>query len=143
MNIRVKVGDQYFDVRVGDLSSRPVVAEVDGETFEIWPEENGAVPAPVVKVSVESAAQAAAAAPKPVSANCDDTRLVLAPIPGVIISVSVKAGETVKPGQELCMLEAMKMKNPIRAVRHGQIEEVIVNVGDHVKHGQPLVAFSD
>lgn len=143
MNIRVKVGDEYFDVRIGDLSARPVVAEVDGEAFEVWPEENTTAPVPVMKVSVESAAQAAAAAPKPVSANCDDNRMVLAPIPGVIISVSVKAGDTVKPGQELCMLEAMKMKNPIRAVRHGQIEEVIVSVGDHVKHGQPLAAFSN
>ncbi len=143
MNIRVKVGDQYFDVKVGDLSSRPVMAEVDGEMFEIWPEENGAAPVEIVKVPIETAAQESAMAPKPVSANCDDARVVLAPIPGVIISISVKIGDTVKPGQELCMLEAMKMKNPIRAVRHGKIEDIIVNVGDHVKHGQLLLAFTD
>jgi biotin carboxyl carrier protein len=73
----------------------------------------------------------------------DKGKAVLAPIPGVILSVAVCAGATVKVGQELCVLEAMKMKNAIRSTRAGVIANVYVSEGDHVKHGQVLVDFAD
>ena len=41
------------------------------------------------------------------------------------------------------MLEAMKMKNPIRATREGTVATVLISVGDHVRHGQPLVEFTN
>ena len=68
---------------------------------------------------------------------------VLAPIPGVIIAISVKPGDSVTRGQELCVLEAMKMKNAIRASRDGKIAAILVNVGDHVKNSQVLIEFTD
>ena len=66
-----------------------------------------------------------------------------APIPGTIVAVLVKAGESVKTGQELCTLEAMKMKNAIRANRDGTVANVLVANGDSVKYGQPLVEFTE
>jgi len=57
--------------------------------------------------------------------------------------VAVKPGDAIKAGQELLTLEAMKMKNAIRSNRDGVIASVLVAVGDHVKHGQPLVEFSE
>jgi biotin carboxyl carrier protein len=49
----------------------------------------------------------------------------------------------VKRGEEICVLEAMKMKNSIRAARDGVIETIAVTVGDQVRHGQTLIEFSD
>jgi biotin carboxyl carrier protein len=66
---------------------------------------------------------------------------VTAPLPGVIISIDVKAGDVVKRGQSLLTLEAMKMKNAIRSTREGTIAEVHVANGDQVQHGQLLVSF--
>ncbi len=142
MKLSVKVNDQVFEVEVGDLSARPITAVVDGETFEVWPvEENGSSQAAQPAAVKTPAAPARPAAPAPGGTNSG--RAVNAPIPGVIISVAVKPGDKVTTGQELCMLEAMKMKNAIRATRDGVIAAVLVNTGDHVRHGQPLVEFTD
>jgi biotin carboxyl carrier protein len=66
---------------------------------------------------------------------------VLAPLPGVIVAVLVKSGDQVARGQELCTLEAMKMKNAIKSSREGIIDTIAVNVGDQVNHGQMLIRF--
>ncbi len=72
-----------------------------------------------------------------------DSATVIAPIPGTIIAVSVQPGDRVEHGQELCVLEAMKMKNAIRATRAGMVSKVHVAVGAQVRQGQPLVSYSD
>ncbi len=150
MKIKVKIDEQEFEVEIADLAARPIVALVDGQCFEVWPEE--AASAPLLEMKpVERHAAPAPAAPRPAvpapaepaPAVVDKTKAVLAPIPGVILSVAVCAGATVKNGQELCVLEAMKMKNTIRATRAGTIANVFVSEGDHVKHGQVLVDFAD
>ena len=144
MKLRVKINDKTFDVEVGDLQARPIQAIVDGETFEIFPEESEVAAPPV------AAAPAAAkptvpqpAAPAKPALEVNAAKAVLAPLPGVILSIAVKVGDTVKPGQELCVLEAMKMRNPIRAGRNGTIAAIHIHVGDTVRHSSPLMEYSD
>lgn len=62
-------------------------------------------------------------------------------MPGQIAEVTVSAGDTVERGQLLCKLEAMKMKNQIRAPKGGRIEAVHVSVGEQVQYGDPLVTY--
>ncbi|WP_414839436.1 biotin/lipoyl-containing protein [Carnobacterium sp. TMP28] len=64
---------------------------------------------------------------------------VKAPMPGTIISVLVQLGETIKAGQVLCVLEAMKMENEIVAPQDGTIKEVMVSKGMAVEVGANLV----
>ena len=66
---------------------------------------------------------------------------VTAPMPGVVLSVEVAPGAAVTRGQLLLVLEAMKMKNDIRAERDGVIVSVSVAPGDQVRHGDPLIAY--
>jgi propionyl-CoA carboxylase alpha chain len=61
----------------------------------------------------------------------------------VIVSVAVQPGDTVQVGQELCVLEAMKMNNTIRAARAGTVARVNVSVGQHVKHGEVLLEYAE
>jgi biotin carboxyl carrier protein len=68
--------------------------------------------------------------------------VVRAPIPGVIVALSVQPGVAVTFGQELCVLEAMKMENMIRAPRAGTIAAVRVTVGQHVKRQDVLVEYA-
>jgi biotin carboxyl carrier protein len=143
MKVRVKIEDQIFEVEVADLSARPILATIEGETFAIWPEAEAAAAAePVVSGSAPCppAPVTRAASPEPAA---NSGKAVAAPIPGVIISVAVKSGDAVKHGQELCILEAMKMKNIIRATREGVIATVLIKAGDTVQHGQPLVEFTE
>jgi glutaconyl-CoA decarboxylase len=59
-------------------------------------------------------------------------------MPGTILSVNVKAGDAVKKGQVICILEAMKMENEIMSGTDGTITSVAVNQGDSVNTGQVL-----
>ncbi|MEG0496596.1 MAG: DUF2118 domain-containing protein [Carnobacterium sp.] len=64
---------------------------------------------------------------------------VKAPMPGIIINVTVRLGETVKAGQVLCILEAMKMENEIVAPEDGIVSEIVVSKGATVEAGASLV----
>jgi biotin carboxyl carrier protein len=139
MKIQVKIDEQVFEVEIEDVQARPVIAVVDGEQFEVWPEAAAAEAArsmPVVRGSAPVVAPVVAAP----AASAGNALTVTAPLPGVI-SIDVKAGDVVKHGQSLLTLEAMKMKNAIRSTREGTIAEVHVASGDQVNHGQLLVSF--
>jgi biotin carboxyl carrier protein len=64
-----------------------------------------------------------------------------APMPGVILEVHVAPGAVVRRGDPLLVLEAMKMRNTIRAPRDATVLAVVVGLGSHVAAGQPLVRF--
>lgn len=68
-------------------------------------------------------------------------RSVTSPMPGVVLAVAVGVGETVQRGHTLLVLEAMKMKNEIKAERDGTIAAVLVVAGAQVKHGDVLVEY--
>jgi len=144
MNIHVKIGEQIFEVEVGDITARPVLVKVDCDTYEVWP----TVDVPSVQAATAERPVATPIAPRPAAptasvASSDKKRVVSAPLPGTIISVSALPGMNVKPGQELCVLEAMKMKNAICSTRIGTIAAILVNVNDQVQKGQPLVEYTD
>jgi glutaconyl-CoA/methylmalonyl-CoA decarboxylase subunit gamma len=146
MKLRIKVDLQTFEVEVGDINERPVRVSVDGDTFEIWPEEIAApAEAPAAALLSPSPISSAVAAPPspPAVPAGDRTRAVTAPIPGVILSINVKVGDQVAFGQELCILEAMKMKNQIRANRAGKILSIHISPGDQVRHSQVLMEYAD
>ena len=134
MKVSVKINGQTYDVEIQDINKRPILAVVDGETFEIHPEtELGAPtafePAPVKMV---------ASAPQSISGKA-----LLAPLPGTITEIFVLPGAQVEMGQPVCVIEAMKMKNTIRANRSGTVSSVSVSPGQSVKHKQVLVEFGD
>jgi biotin carboxyl carrier protein len=65
----------------------------------------------------------------------------LAPMPGVLITVAVQAGQVVHEGERLVVIESMKMQSEIVAVREGVVEQVFLEVGDTFERGAPLVAL--
>ena len=94
-------------------------------------------PSPTVAVPASMAVTAPAAAPAPVPAAAAEA--VNAPLPGKVLSVAVKAGDRVQKGDELCVIEAMKMGNSVKAPREGFVAEVCVAQGNTVAFGAPLV----
>lgn len=132
---RVTVDGRIYDVEIDDPHARPVTARLSGFAFSVdveparpEPEDDGAVddaPAPTV------AGDTAVGGPQAMTA----------PIPGVVAAVSVKAGQTVKRGDELVTLDAMKMMNVIRSPWDGTVATVHVAMGSKVVQGEPLVTF--
>jgi len=141
MKIHVKIEDTTYEVSVGDLSARPVIASVDGQDFEVWPEEMS-IPGEAIEATTSKPASVPQAR-KPMDVSNGDTRSVKAPLPGVIIEIQVSEGDRVAYGQELCVLEAMKMKNTIRANREGRIKKIHAAISDQVQHSAVLMEFED
>jgi len=144
MKLKVVIDNQTYDVEVKDIHARPVIAVVEGERYEVWLE----IDEPQASHSSAVPSVSLPDSPQPTSAsklepNTGGAKDVTSPLPGVIVAVLVKPGDEISRGQELCTLEAMKMKNAIRANREGTIAAVEVNVGDQVGHGQVLMTYTD
>jgi biotin carboxyl carrier protein len=144
MFMKVLIDGKTYDVRIEDIHARPIIAQVDGERYEVWPEDekpNDDQQSSVPLISVpEPYPMQTPLAPK---SQGDIAQEVKAPLPGVIVAILVKPGDDVVRGQELCTLEAMKMKNAIKSSREGRIDNIAVTVGDQVSHGQVLMTFDD
>jgi glutaconyl-CoA/methylmalonyl-CoA decarboxylase subunit gamma len=144
MHYSIKIGDQTYSADIENLDARPIVVTVDGDRVEVWPEEN-IKPDQAVRIEEKSSPKPdeTPCLPVPASQPGASARSVKAPIPGVIIEIKVTAGQSVNRGDVLCILEAMKMKNSIRAGRSGVIGSIQINVGDQVRHGQILMDFTE
>ncbi len=100
-----------------------------------------AAAAPAAAPAVEAApASSAAPAAAPAVTGKGDT--VVAPMPGTILKVNVAQGDSVKAGQVLVVLEAMKMENEIMAPRDGVITQVVTSKGSSVDTGAALVVLA-
>jgi len=146
MKYKITVNNKTYEVEIENINARPVIAYVDGERFEVMPENAGQVEtrkdteAKAEKKSFDPhPAPAASLSPNPaLSGNA-----LTAPLPGTVLEVFVKAGEKVEAGQVVVVIEAMKMKNSIRSVYSGTVSEVLVSAGQSVAHKQALIKFAD
>ena len=123
---------------------------VNGKTYDVMVEETGAVAsAPVAApVAAPTAAPAAAPAPSPAASPAPaapvaaGSETITSPMPGTILGVKVNAGDAVKAGQVLLVLEAMKMENEIKAPHDATVAAVLVKQGDSVDSGADLVSLA-
>lgn len=144
---QIRVNDREYQVEIADMNVRPIRVMVDGETFEVWPGENtppkptGETPPARVPTPAPAPTPRASAIPTPSGpvAPSGSGRVIKSPLPGVVIAVHVQPGEEIAAGQPVCVVEAMKMNNVIRASQPGKVAAMRVAVGQHVKHHDVLV----
>ena len=106
---------------------------VEGKTYEVEVEEIGSTAAAVSRPTPASAPAAA-----PVRAGSNE---VSAPMPGTILQIKVTEGQSVKAGDVLCILEAMKMENEIVAPQDGVIAKIHVAKGTKAATGDILISL--
>ena len=136
---QITIEGRRFDVRLlGDPQQEEVQVEVNGRTLTVG------VKALPVAGEATAAAPSLEIAPAPISqATALSASIVAAPLPGVIKSVVARPGQRVSVGDELLVIEAMKMDNVIRASREGIIDTIHVAEGHQVAHGEPLLEYRE
>ena len=129
-----------FQVKVNGVSYQVEVEETAGG-FAPVPQAAPAAPVPVPVAAPAAPAPAAVPAAAPVAAPVAGGEKINSPMPGTILDVRVSAGQSVKKGQVLCILEAMKMENEIISPRDGAVAQVVANKGASVNAGDPLMVL--
>ncbi len=120
---------------------RNFIVNVNGTSYQIGVEEIDGTAAPKA-APAPAPAPVPAAAPAPAAKPAAGASTVNSPMPGNILSVNVKPGDSVKSGAVAMILEAMKMENEILVPADGTIKEVYVQKGSTVDTGAPLFAMN-
>lgn len=115
---------------------------VNGNVYDVTVEENGStgVAAPVSRKMAAAPKAAPAAAPK--AAGAAGSIKVEAPVAGKVFKIEANVGASVKRGDTILILEAMKMENPIVAPEDGTVASIDVAVGDAVESGAVLATLN-
>jgi biotin carboxyl carrier protein len=153
-SFRINIAGTTYLVEVEDTQQTPIQVRVNGRPYAVEVEWQGAESEATVKPEIipaysaeEVGGQQTKRPPLPPTPRVSDTeqttaKAIEAPMPGTILDIRVKVGDSVERGDELCVLEAMKMRNSIKSTRAGQIAEVLVANGAKVAYGDPLVRFA-
>lgn len=141
---KFKINGNGYEVAINSVEGQTASVTVNGTPYTVELEEAPA--APVQAVPVQSAPVQAAPAPAPAAAApaapSGAGKAVTSPLPGVIIAIKVNVGDVVKAGQEVAVLEAMKMENSIEATHDGTVTAINVAKGDSVLEGAPVVTIA-
>ena len=137
---RIKIEDQWYDVEIGDLTTSTVEVTVNGESFSIEIEATQQDQRPDLRRqrSSEPITRQTPLDAAPSRTQVNET-ILRSPMPGRVMSITVRPGDSVSEGDEVCVVEAMKMEQSIRAPRNGIVKEIHVQPMDSVNANDPLV----
>jgi len=135
MNYRFRIGGQDFAVEVERQSPATLRVSVNGNLFDVSviPE---AAPAPERETAIGTGGGLPTAQPVTPEAFSGE---VLAPIPGLILEVRVRVGDSVRAGQAVAVMEAMKMENNLLTNVSGVVTEILVQKGSEVATGDVIL----
>lgn len=147
---KYKINGAQFDVTIDSISGNLAKVEVNGIPFEVEMQGSSLVEEdlPTQTASAEATTTAAPAAPAAEVTPASTAKgaagagtPVKAPLPGVVTKVLVSAGQAVKKGDNVLVLEAMKMENNITAESDGNVTGICVAPGDSVMEGTVLLTI--
>ena len=144
---RVNLGGQQYEIedqwRIGDplylgsIDAQPVSVQIEQSNYQYTLFHRGfrfkaSVLAPrVAELSTHMLEKAAA----------DMSKFLLSPMPGLLVTLNAKPGDSVEEGSELAIIEAMKMENSLRATQNCVVKTVLANAGDTLDVDQPILEF--
>ena len=142
---KFKINGNDYNVAINSTNGNLADVTVNGVSYQVEMENSMPAAAPVQaapQASAPAPQPAAAAAPAPAAKPAGEGKAATSPLPGVIIEVSVKEGDTVAAGQKVAVLEAMKMENEIQAEKAGVVTKIHVSKGDSVLEGASIVTIA-
>lgn len=136
------IGGKKYEVTIGDIENNIANVTVNGETYkvEMEPEKEPEKPK-VVKPAPKPAATSSPAANPAAAKKAALRDAVVAPLPGTVVEITVNVGDEVKAGDVCVVLEAMKMKNNLETEKAGKVKEILIQEGQSVMEGDPLIVI--
>ena len=134
-NFKFKIQDNNYNVKILSHEGNKIELEVNGTSYSVKMKEE------IKKAKTPTLVRAASKRPsEPLKVNPSSSKTkIVAPIPGVVLSLDVKVGDTIKVGDRLLVLEAMKMENNIVSEKAGTITAVKVSVGQQVLQNETMI----
>ncbi len=128
-----------YNVAVHKVEDTIAEVEVNGVSYQVLSDKPVKKQTPTLKRPVQQQMSATIVTPIARPAKNLSLGAIQSPLPGVILSLDCQVGDSIKKGQKLLVLEAMKMENTIPSDRDGIVTEIKVNAGDSVTEGADLV----
>ena len=134
------INGNKYEVAIGDITDKVATLTVNGEEFKVEMEREAEPEKkkPVVRAAAASGETSNAAAN---GAAANKAGALKSPLPGVITEILVEVGQEVQAGDNVIVLEAMKMANNLQAEKSGKIAAICVQVGQSVMEDEPLVVI--
>jgi biotin carboxyl carrier protein len=149
----LEIGEKEYTAEVKELTTEYAKVDINGDEYHVKLKELGRKMGALPTIeSVKPATPAPTSAPKPGPAKPKtappaaptgtNAESINAPLPGLILEVKVNEGDQIKAGQDIMVMEAMKMENLVQAPHDGTVEKIYVNKGDSVAEGDLLAQIS-
>ncbi len=134
-NFKFRIHDNNYKVRILSHEGNMINLEVNGTSYSVKMKED------IVMTKTPTLVRAASKRPsEPLKVNPSSNKTkVLSPLPGSIFSINIKVGDTLKEGDSMLILEAMKMENDITAEKAGVVTAIHVTVGQQVLQNDLLI----
>lgn len=136
--LKFNINGKHYEATVAETSHNLAEVELNGKKYTVEVERAESVAVPHI-AAPKPAAAAPVAAPAAAPKAAAGANSVTAPLPGSVTVVNVKAGDAVKAGQTLIIIEAMKMENEVLAPADGTVTAVHVSGGQAVQQGDALL----
>ena len=147
--LKLEINGKSYSVTINEFSAYEAVVTVNDKTYTVGLKDLGieqvsdlrpkaipqSAPSPVTPMTIPSSSGPTLHKPKTISG----TSTIAAPLPGLILKISVKEGDLVKAGQHVIIMEAMKMENEIQAPKDGKVKSILVKEGDAVNEGDIMI----
>ena len=137
--LNFNINGKHYEATITEVEHNVAEVELNGKKYTIDVERSEAVAIPTIATPKPAAAAAPVAAAPAAPKAAAGANAIVAPLPGSVVSISVKAGDAVKAGQQLAVIEAMKMENEILAPADGTVAAVHVSAGQAVQQGDALI----
>ena len=128
--MKIRVEKKWYNIEVDSISSDSAVVLVDGERFEVKLED--------VEKTSELIEEVSGPISNSVGGRTDNYKEFKSPMPGIIISILVQTGDAVSQGQDICVLESMKMQQTLKSDMAGTIMGTSVSQGDQLLDGDVI-----
>ncbi|MBR5864375.1 MAG: biotin/lipoyl-binding protein [Alistipes sp.] len=137
--LKFNINGKHYEATVAEIEHNVAEVELNGKKYTVEVERAESVVSPIAApkpVAATAPVAAATPAPKKVAAGANS---VTAPLPGSVVAINVKVGDAVKAGQQLAIIEAMKMENEILAPADGTVKAIHAAAGQAVQQGDAIL----